>query len=74
MWLNPQGTPDFVTFTEETLMENFIFLCSVFYPVIEMMLDYGTLFWLFPADWLIFIIDIIITDSTTFKAEFTINI
>ena len=39
-----------------------------------MMLDYGTLFWLFPADWLIFIIDIIITDSTTFKGEFTINI
>ena len=30
MWLNPQGTPDFVTFTEETLMENFIF-CAVYF-------------------------------------------
>ena len=25
MWPNPQKTADFVTFSEETLMENFIF-------------------------------------------------
>ena len=30
MWSNPQETADLVTFTEETLMENFI-LCTVIY-------------------------------------------
>ena len=28
MWPNPQETPDLATFTEESLMENFIF-CAV---------------------------------------------
>ena len=29
MWPNPQFPADLVIYTEETLMENFIFLCSV---------------------------------------------
>ena len=31
MWLNPQETEDLVTFTEEILMENLIFLSSETY-------------------------------------------
>ena len=34
MWPNSQETADLVTFTEETLMENFIF-CAVLVDVLE---------------------------------------
>ena len=34
MWPNPQETTDLVTFTEESLMENFIF-CAVSYIILD---------------------------------------